>query len=80
MIGLQNVCKDYHTRQGRRRVLHDINLRVAPGEKIGILGRNGAGKSTMIRMISGGRITDLRKNRSRDECFLAACFWGGISR
>ena len=56
MIGLQNVCKDYHTRQGRRRVLHDINLRVAPGEKIGILGRNGAGKSTMIRMISGAEL------------------------
>lgn len=56
MIRLQNVCKDYHTRQGRRRVLYDINLHVAPGEKIGILGRNGAGKSTMIRMISGAEL------------------------
>ncbi len=56
MIRLQNVCKDYHTRQGRRRVLHSINLSVARGEKIGILGRNGAGKSTMIRMISGAEL------------------------
>ncbi|EPX97041.1 MULTISPECIES: ABC transporter ATP-binding protein [Ralstonia] len=56
MIRLQNVCKDYHTRQGRRRVLDGINLSVAPGEKIGILGRNGAGKSTMIRMISGAEL------------------------
>jgi len=56
MNRLQNVCKDYHTRQGRRRVLHSINLSVARGEKIGILGRNGAGKSTMIRMISGAEL------------------------
>lgn len=56
MIRLQDICKDYHTRQGRRRVLDGINLRVAPGEKIGILGRNGAGKSTMIRMISGAEL------------------------
>jgi capsular polysaccharide transport system ATP-binding protein len=34
-------------------VLDDVNLIVRPGEKVGILGRNGAGKSTMIRLISG---------------------------
>jgi capsular polysaccharide transport system ATP-binding protein len=34
-------------------VLKNINLRVEKGEKWGILGRNGAGKSTMIRLISG---------------------------
>ncbi|MFM0044176.1 ABC transporter ATP-binding protein [Paraburkholderia sediminicola] len=56
MIELQEICKEYHTRQGRRRVLDGINLRVSAGEKIGILGRNGAGKSTMIRMISGAEL------------------------
>lgn len=56
MIELRNLCKDYHTRQGRRRVLDRIDLRVSRGEKIGILGRNGAGKSTMIRMISGAEL------------------------
>ncbi|ACR27852.1 ABC transporter ATP-binding protein [Burkholderia glumae] len=65
MIDLQGVCKDYHTRQGRRRVLNDINLRVAPGEKLGVLGRNGAGKSTLIRMISGAELPTKGKiNRS----------------
>jgi capsular polysaccharide transport system ATP-binding protein len=34
-------------------VLDDVNLIVKPGEKVGILGRNGAGKSTIIRLISG---------------------------
>jgi len=53
MITLRNVCKDYPTRAGPRRVLNDINLTIRPGERVGILGRNGAGKSTLIRLIAG---------------------------
>lgn len=53
MIKLSNVSKQYRTRAGHRTVLQNINLRVHPGEKIGILGVNGSGKSTLIRMISG---------------------------
>ncbi|CAE6744589.1 ABC transporter ATP-binding protein [Paraburkholderia nemoris] len=67
MIDLKEVSKDYLTRQGRRRVLDGINLRVNAGEKIGILGRNGAGKSTMIRMISGAELPTsgkIRRNMS----------------
>ncbi|HEM7876755.1 TPA: ABC transporter ATP-binding protein [Burkholderia contaminans] len=56
MIKLDGICKDYHTRQGVRRVLNKIDLHVKQGEKIGILGRNGAGKSTLIRMISGAEL------------------------
>lgn len=63
MICLQNVTKAYHTRQGKRIVLNNVNLQVDKGQRVGILGRNGSGKSTLIRMISGaelpttGRIT-----------------------
>jgi capsular polysaccharide transport system ATP-binding protein len=53
MIRLTNVCKDYETKAGPRRVLNNINLAINPGERIGILGRNGAGKSTLVRLISG---------------------------
>ena len=53
MISVEHVSKRYLTRQGWRTVLHDINFTLQKGEKIGILGRNGAGKSTMIRLISG---------------------------
>ena len=53
MITLTNVCKDYPTRVGPRRILDNVNLTVRPGEHIGILGRNGAGKSTLVRLISG---------------------------
>jgi capsular polysaccharide transport system ATP-binding protein len=53
MIRLENVCKDYGIRHGRRRVLHDLNLTLERGRNLGILGRNGAGKSTLIRLLSG---------------------------
>jgi ABC-type polysaccharide/polyol phosphate transport system ATPase subunit len=53
MIRLTDVCKDYETASGPRRILDKINLTIHPGERIGILGRNGAGKSTLVRLISG---------------------------
>lgn len=53
MIRLIDVAKFYDTRHGRVRIFDHVNLAVAPGEKVGILGRNGAGKSTMIRLLSG---------------------------
>ncbi|GAB7540206.1 ABC transporter ATP-binding protein [Burkholderia sp. 3C] len=56
MIELDNVQKYYSTRNGQRLVLDGINLTIRPGERIGILGRNGAGKSTIIRLISGSEL------------------------
>jgi capsular polysaccharide transport system ATP-binding protein len=53
MIHIENVTKRYSTRHGDVTVLDNVNLTIRPGEKIGILGRNGAGKSTIIRLISG---------------------------
>ncbi len=53
MIVVEDVCKDYHTRGGRHRVLDHVNLRLERGRNVGILGRNGAGKSTLIRLLSG---------------------------
>ena len=53
MISVKNVSKRYHTRNGWKTVLQDINFDLQKGEKIGILGRNGSGKSTLIRLMSG---------------------------
>jgi capsular polysaccharide transport system ATP-binding protein len=53
MIHIDHITKRYGTRHGDVTVLDDVNLIVRPGEKVGILGRNGAGKSTIIRLISG---------------------------
>lgn len=35
------------------RALQDINLRIEQGERVGILGHNGAGKSTMLKLLAG---------------------------
>ena len=56
MIRLNSVNKTYPTRSGPVRILKDVDLTVESGERIGILGRNGAGKSTMIRLISGAEL------------------------
>lgn len=53
MIRLLNVRKSYATRHGAKLVLDSINFELFKGERLGVLGRNGAGKSTMIRLISG---------------------------
>jgi branched-chain amino acid transport system ATP-binding protein len=42
-----------HTYYGESHVLHGLSLRVAPGEAVALLGRNGAGKTTAIRSIVG---------------------------
>jgi ATP-binding cassette subfamily F protein 3 len=36
-----------------RTILQNINLTLAPGDRIGLLGRNGAGKSTYMKLLSG---------------------------
>jgi capsular polysaccharide transport system ATP-binding protein len=58
MISMTGVNKFYQTRFGRIHVLKDIDFTINPNEKIGILGRNGAGKSTMIRLLSGAEEAD----------------------
>lgn len=46
--------KQYHAPLYREHwALRDISFEVAPGEAVGILGRNGAGKSTMLQIIAG---------------------------
>ena len=45
--------KDVHTYYGDSHVLHGVSLSVADGEVLTILGRNGMGKTTLIRSIIG---------------------------
>jgi branched-chain amino acid transport system ATP-binding protein len=44
---------DLHTYYGDSHVLHGVSLGVAPGEVVVILGRNGMGKTTLIRSVVG---------------------------
>jgi branched-chain amino acid transport system ATP-binding protein len=42
-----------HTYYGKSHILHGVSLEVAPGEVVGLLGRNGVGKSTTLKTIMG---------------------------
>jgi capsular polysaccharide transport system ATP-binding protein len=51
MIRLEHVTKYFPTKQRRRYILRDVSMTIPPHVNVGILGRNGAGKSTMMRML-----------------------------
>ena len=55
------VVEDLHTFYGLSQVLFGVSLEVAPGECVGLLGRNGVGKTTTMRSIMG--LTPPRRGR-----------------
>jgi nitrate/nitrite transport system ATP-binding protein len=52
-LELSHVGKGYGAAGARTEVLHDINLTVERGEFVAIVGYSGAGKTTLINMVSG---------------------------
>ena len=50
MIQFENVSFSYEAGQ---QVLHDINLTIHDGESLGIIGANGTGKSTLVKLLMG---------------------------
>jgi branched-chain amino acid transport system ATP-binding protein len=59
MLTLDNV----HTYYGKSHILHGVSIEVRAGEVVGLLGRNGVGKSTTLKTVMGlvrpseGRVT-----------------------
>jgi branched-chain amino acid transport system ATP-binding protein len=49
MLTLENV----HTYYGKSHILHGVTIEVQPGEVVGLLGRNGVGKSTTLKTVMG---------------------------
>ncbi len=50
MINLKNVS----LRRGTKVLLEDASVTLNPGEKVGLIGRNGAGKSSLFALLNGG--------------------------
>ena len=49
LLSAQNLIKSY----SGRRVVDEVSFTVGEGEVVGLLGRNGAGKTTSFRMVIG---------------------------
>ncbi|MDC0933374.1 ABC-F family ATP-binding cassette domain-containing protein [Arcobacteraceae bacterium] len=54
MIQLTNISKRY----GTQELFNDVNLRMNSGQRIGLVGRNGTGKSTLFKLILGEEFYD----------------------
>ncbi len=48
-VSVRGIAKAY----GARQVLREVDLQIAPGEFVAIVGRSGCGKSTLLRLIAG---------------------------
>lgn len=58
MISLQGVTKIYKAGRRPNVVLDHIDATFAPRDSIGILGKNRAGKSTLLRILGGAELPD----------------------
>ncbi len=58
MIEFKNVSKAYALGSGKKVLLNNISFRFEQGVNIGILGINGAGKSTALKLIAGSEAPD----------------------
>jgi branched-chain amino acid transport system ATP-binding protein len=47
------VARGIHTFYGTSHILHGVDFSVSPGEAVGLMGRNGMGKTTLIRTLLG---------------------------
>ena len=58
MIELRRVLKQYYANRSRKIILDRVSAHFEPGFSYGLLGVNGAGKSTTMRLLSGTELPD----------------------
>src|SRR5688500_16614825 len=58
MIEFMGASKAYRAKRAKKIILKDYSGEFPAGRNIGLLGRKGVGKSTLIRLISGAEFPD----------------------
>ncbi|MEE1759805.1 ABC-F family ATP-binding cassette domain-containing protein [Streptomyces sp. SP18BB07] len=54
----QLTCTGVGVTRGGRPVLHDVEMKVSPGTRWGVVGENGRGKSTLLHILAGALVPD----------------------
>ncbi len=67
LINFHNIKKTFENKKETKTIIENFNYKFTRGQKIGILGKNGSGKSTFLNMIKNPEIIDegnikIRKN------------------
>ena len=50
VLRLENVCRRYKEGEGQLEIFSDLNLSLAPGEIVALVGQSGSGKSSLLHM------------------------------
>ena len=53
MLDIQNLSVSF----GGEVLFENLSFRIGMGDRIGLIGKNGAGKSTILKILSGGNIS-----------------------
>jgi len=78
MISCEAITKSYPMGTGRKHVLRGVDLQINSGERIGFLGRNGAGKTTFIKLIGGVELPTSGKIKRHMSVSWPLGFGGGF--
>jgi capsular polysaccharide transport system ATP-binding protein len=79
MIQLENVFKYYRTHGNVKIVLDHVSVDFMAGRSYGILGVNGAGKSTMMRILAGSELPNSGRVRRNVRVSWPLGFTGGMN-
>lgn len=69
MLSVNHICKNY----GKKNILKDVTFEINRGEIVGVLGPNGVGKTTLIKLLCGINRQDNGEIR-KDHCKIAVVF------
>lgn len=80
MIRFHNVSKHFRTQGHLKIILDKVNIHFEKGTSYGVLGVNGAGKSTTLRMIAGTMLPNSGRIEKRVRTSWPLGFAGGFHR
>ena len=80
MLHLENLCKTFYLPGNSKVVADNINQSFEKGKSVGLLGRNGAGKSSLLDMIAGNILPDSGQIRLEGTVSWPVGFAGSFHR